>query len=198
MTPSSLDLRVVARFATAPIRLAAACRLIHRSLTGPKARRREPDEEVLKDAWEALEASWSEFEAFKHEVGPEVLGAIEWSELERYCDGWSIFMFECESPVAQVLSEGPHADFGRSSGHAVIREALDQRLAALEMIASTSAHFVDDQGRTSSAASLSLVKVRRLYAIADAKVRRVCSQRRSLSSLAFSRPPNSQDSLLSS
>ena len=43
-----------------------ACRLIHRALTGPVAKRRNTvNPEHVKEAWEALEACWEEFESIR-------------------------------------------------------------------------------------------------------------------------------------
>jgi hypothetical protein len=76
----------VAKLATAPINLAVsgqisdfepscsdtalpqlACRLINKALTGPSAKRRQfvnPD--LVKNAWEALERCWEEFESLRY------------------------------------------------------------------------------------------------------------------------------------
>jgi hypothetical protein len=54
------------RFATAPLRLANACRLVHSAVTGPKARASSKiDGRKLEAAWEALQTSWEEFESLR-------------------------------------------------------------------------------------------------------------------------------------
>lgn len=44
-----------------------ACRLINRALTGPTAKRRDAvNAEHVKEAWEALEGCWEEFESIRN------------------------------------------------------------------------------------------------------------------------------------
>ncbi|KAG7531622.1 hypothetical protein FFLO_04206 [Filobasidium floriforme] len=104
----SSAIKSVAKLATAPIRLAVACRLIHKALTGPKARKRERvDKRLMNDAWEALESCWEEFEAIRAEPPGTFL---QKDDIIRFADGWRIFMFEA---------------------HNVIRESLEHRCAHL-------------------------------------------------------------------
>ena len=79
---SSASFGTAAKFATAPINLAVsassqcvasqidgqlACRLINKALTGPAARRRRVvNGESVKNAWEALERCWEEFETLRY------------------------------------------------------------------------------------------------------------------------------------
>ncbi|TBU32375.1 hypothetical protein BD309DRAFT_879221 [Dichomitus squalens] len=96
------------RFATIPIRIASVCREVHAALTGPKARQREEiDEESLQDAWDRLERCWRDLDGLR-QFGP--YGIVQIEDIERFIDGWQIFLFE---------------------SHNVIREALKQRLVAL-------------------------------------------------------------------
>lgn len=98
LTPSPNGYHLAARYATAPIRLAQACRLIHQALTGPKARRKDRvDSGLLKQAWESLESCWEEFHHFRSEGGEgDELGSLKTRDMVRFCDGWQIFMYECE------------------------------------------------------------------------------------------------------
>ncbi|CCM06228.1 uncharacterized protein FIBRA_08474 [Fibroporia radiculosa] len=95
------------RYATVPIRIASVCRDIHAVLTGPKARQsHELDEDKLHDAWETLDQCWKSFDGLR-QYGTD--GFVQVEDVERYIDGWQIFIFEC---------------------HNVIREALKQRLVS--------------------------------------------------------------------
>ncbi|KAI8998747.1 hypothetical protein BD414DRAFT_408105 [Trametes punicea] len=110
------------RFATIPIRIASVCRDVHAALTGPKARQRdELDENKLQKAWDTLERCWGELDSLRH-LG--TCGIIQPEDVERFIDGWQIFLFE---------------------SHNVIREALKQRLVALPVQETT---FVAESGRS--------------------------------------------------
>ncbi|CDO70783.1 hypothetical protein BN946_scf184798.g98 [Trametes cinnabarina] len=110
------------RFATIPIRIASLCRDVHAALTGPKARQRdELDENKLQEAWETLEHCWGELDSLR-QLG--TCGIVQPEDVERFIDGWQIFLFE---------------------SHNVIREALKQRLVALP-VQETS--FVAESGRS--------------------------------------------------
>lgn len=86
LVPRSMAYKRTARFATAPIRLALACRLIHKALTGPKARRRETvDKQQMNEAWEALENCWNEFGEIGKEEPPSYL---QREDVVRFSDGW--------------------------------------------------------------------------------------------------------------
>lgn len=87
MTKPSASYRAAAKLATAPVRLAIACRLIHRALTGPRARKKERVEaSLLHEAWEALERCWEEFEAIRW--GGTTTSNVNEEELIRFADGW--------------------------------------------------------------------------------------------------------------
>lgn len=76
------------RFATVPIRIAAACRKVHAALTGRKARERlDVDEEKLRMAWEALERSWEELEDLRSDGAA---GMLKPEDLERFINGWQV------------------------------------------------------------------------------------------------------------
>ncbi|KAI0748006.1 hypothetical protein C8Q80DRAFT_1336908 [Daedaleopsis nitida] len=96
------------RFATIPIRIASVCRDVHAVLTGPKARQRDDiDEDSLQDAWDMLERCWRDLEGLRQFGAYDI---VQMEDVERFIDGWQIFLFE---------------------SHNVIREALKQRLVAL-------------------------------------------------------------------
>jgi len=91
LAPSQLNLSYSRRWALAPLRLASACRLVNSALTGPKARERQNiDEAKLKDAWEAIETSWEEFESLR-QLG--LLGILTEEEANRFVDGWKVHFY---------------------------------------------------------------------------------------------------------
>ncbi|GBE82350.1 hypothetical protein SCP_0407340 [Sparassis crispa] len=93
------------RYATIPIRIASACRQLHSALTGPKARQRNNvDEDKLQSVWQTLDQCWKDFDGLR-QFG--TAGFVQSEDVERFIDGWQVFIFEC---------------------HNVIREALKQRL----------------------------------------------------------------------
>ncbi|OCH95495.1 hypothetical protein OBBRIDRAFT_788050 [Obba rivulosa] len=95
------------RYATIPIRIASVCRQVHAALTGPKARQsHDIDEDRLHDAWDVLDQCWKDFDGLRQFGTSPVVQA---EDVERFIDGWQIFVFEC---------------------HNVIREALKQRLVS--------------------------------------------------------------------
>lgn len=102
LVPRNRRYQSAARFATAPIRLAMACRLIHKALTGPKARRREQvSKSAMYTAWEALEQCWLEFDAIAlAEPNPP----LQREDIVRFSDGWKIFMFEAHNICREMLA----------------------------------------------------------------------------------------------
>ncbi|OXM82077.1 hypothetical protein C364_00184 [Cryptococcus neoformans Bt63] len=98
----SVSFRISTKFATAPINLALACRKINKALTGPKAKRRTAvNVDLVKQAWEALERCWEEFDELL-KVGPNhkyILG----EEVARFADGWKIFLFEAQNVIYNNL-----------------------------------------------------------------------------------------------
>ncbi|KAI0957620.1 hypothetical protein AcW1_005952 [Taiwanofungus camphoratus] len=104
---SSANYAFAFRYATIPIRIASVCRQVHSALTGPRARQsHEVDEEKLHDAWDTLDRCWKQFDELR-QFGTD--GFVQAEDIDRFIDGWQIFVFEC---------------------HNVIREALKQRLVA--------------------------------------------------------------------
>jgi hypothetical protein len=151
LIPSHNSFDAVARYATAPIRLAQACRLIHRALTGPKARRNERvNGEHLKSAWEALEACFEEFQEFRVDEADMESGILKKRDIERFCDGWQCFLFEC---------------------HSVIREALSDRITQLEQVVETGRlqAIAPETDTVRIASADNLLALRRLHAIAESK-----------------------------
>jgi hypothetical protein len=106
-----------------------ACRLIHKALTGAKARRSERvDRRLLNDAWEALEESWIEFEGIKA-FSPDPLTRQD--DVVRFADGWVSVL--SDQSCNQVLSLTPTFKKRIFAFHAhnVIRESLEHRAHVL-------------------------------------------------------------------
>lgn len=67
------------------VRYQIACRLVHKALTGARARRSEKVDRIrLNAAWEALEESWVEFDGIRR-FSP---GHIQDENIIRFADGW--------------------------------------------------------------------------------------------------------------
>ncbi|KAG9049257.1 hypothetical protein FS837_010793 [Tulasnella sp. UAMH 9824] len=91
------------QFATAPIRLSAACRMVNATLTGPKADRAERvDRTAMDRVWTALAACWEEFEGLRSLGGTS---AMQNEETDRFISGWQIFIFEALNVVRERLQE---------------------------------------------------------------------------------------------
>ncbi|KIO27129.1 hypothetical protein M407DRAFT_233617 [Tulasnella calospora MUT 4182] len=91
------------QFATAPIRLSAACRLVNATLTGPKADRAETVDRLAMDrVWTALAACWDEFENLRSLGGT---AAMQNEETDRFISGWQIFIFEALNVVRERLQD---------------------------------------------------------------------------------------------
>ena len=127
------------KFATAPIHLALACRLINRALTGPSARRKpQVNARHVKEAWEALERSWEEFEALKSEPLSEQIYKTS-EDVVRFADGWKIFLFEAQSVISRVLNERLELALQRLAGLQITDGALPDEDAEVVQLR----HLVD-------------------------------------------------------
>ncbi|WVQ99298.1 hypothetical protein IAU59_006430 [Kwoniella sp. CBS 9459] len=143
----SAAFRISSQFATAPINLALACRKINKALTGPAAKRRTGvNADLVKEAWEALERCWEDFDQLKYTAGSGPSYA-QGDEVIRFADGWKIFLFEAQN---------------------VIRTNLEDRLAKLSA-AQTSAFITDSNPSTPEAMHNDLVGVQHLLDIARSK-----------------------------
>nr|ODN88362.1 hypothetical protein L203_02975 [Cryptococcus depauperatus CBS 7841] len=110
----SAAFRISSQFATAPINLALACRKINKALTGPAARRRTAiDADLVKDAWEALEKCWEDFDELLSSILVDKPSAIYGDEISRFADGWKIFLFEAQNVIRNNLE----ARFNRLSNN---------------------------------------------------------------------------------
>jgi hypothetical protein len=76
------------QYATAPIRLASACRKVHAALTGPKARAaKRLDGAKLEDTWESLTLCWEEFESLRPIQRSD---HVTHEDTMRFVDGWQV------------------------------------------------------------------------------------------------------------
>jgi len=90
------------QYATAPIRLASACRKVHAALTGPKARAaKRLDGAKLEDTWEALALCWEEFESLRPIQRSD---HVTNEDTTRFVDGWQVSSnLDCPNGASVVL-----------------------------------------------------------------------------------------------
>lgn len=87
---------MVSQYAACPIKLASACRLVHRALTGSKARRTTTlNSADLEAAWTAIDSCWEEFDRLRLEAQTDA--QLRPDDLQAFCDSWMVFLFECAS-----------------------------------------------------------------------------------------------------
>lgn len=88
MQPSNVTYSLAFQYATAPIRLASACRKVHAALTGPKARAaKRLDGTKLEETWEALARCWEEFEGLRSIQRRDYINN---EDTVRFVDGWQV------------------------------------------------------------------------------------------------------------
>ncbi|WWC70299.1 uncharacterized protein I206_104249 [Kwoniella pini CBS 10737] len=146
----SAAFRISSKFATAPINLALACRKINKALTGPSAKRRTAvNGDLVKQAWEALERCWEEFDRLKSEASNTGPSFAQGEEAIRFADGWKIFLFEAQN---------------------VIRNNLEDRVNKLsEAQAQITAYITESNPSTPEALHNDLVQLQHLLDIAKSK-----------------------------
>ena len=85
-----------------PLAIAAICRRIHSTLTGPKALRRAEEHGVvdahgMRDIWHDLDRCWGELEARRRSVqaqDPNDAGAADRGmEVDQYVSAWQVRLF---------------------------------------------------------------------------------------------------------
>jgi hypothetical protein len=59
---------------------------------------------AVKQAWEALESCWEEFESLRH-VSTSYTPYASEDEVIRFSDGWKIFLFEAQNVILTSLEE---------------------------------------------------------------------------------------------
>ncbi|WVW83759.1 hypothetical protein I302_105780 [Kwoniella bestiolae CBS 10118] len=144
----SAAFRLSSRFATAPINLALACRKINKALTGPAAKRRTAvNGDLVKQAWEALERCWEDFDQLKYEASSSGPSFAQGDEVIRFADGWKIFLFEAQN---------------------VIRNNLEDRISKLAQ-AQTTAFITESNPSTPEAMHNDLVNAQHLLDISKSK-----------------------------
>lgn len=86
--PTNMTYSLAFQYATAPIRLASACRKVHAALTGPKARAaKRLDGKKLEETWEALALCWEEFEGLR---SIQRTDHVSTEDTTRFVDGWQV------------------------------------------------------------------------------------------------------------
>ncbi|KAJ9097370.1 hypothetical protein QFC19_006839 [Naganishia cerealis] len=98
--------------------------LVHKALTGAKARRRERvDRKLLNDAWEALEESWIEFDNMKT-FSPGPLSRPD--DVIKFADGWVSYGINLQERLSAHFESDIQKIF-MFEAHNVIRESLEHR-----------------------------------------------------------------------
>ena len=88
MSRASVSFEFWYRYSAPALELASACRRVHASLTGPKARQQnDVDEESVSQVWVTLDKAWSDFENLRH-LGTG--GIVHEEDVERYIHGWQV------------------------------------------------------------------------------------------------------------
>lgn len=99
-SPEAFALQVAFRFSKTPLRVSAACRMVHACLTGPRARQRpEINGENLQRAWESLDAAWDELDSLLHS---NTGGLMQPDDVEVFANGWQVSrLVICHWPFAR-------------------------------------------------------------------------------------------------
>jgi hypothetical protein len=106
-----------------------ACRLIHKALTGAKARRSEHvDRHLLHAAWDILDQTWSEFDAMKAFIpGP----FTRREDIVRFADGWVSLQ---EARFGRNKADSQYIPLQKVfmfEAYNVVRESLEHRMQIL-------------------------------------------------------------------
>ena len=117
---AALTYLVTSQYFSLALDVAQVCRVIHSTLTGPRARRQIESgvaihKEALVEIWDNLERCWDNFETLRH--NPSGVGAaggdlIRGEDVERFVSGWQVFIFQCFNTIRRALSsptENSHA-----------------------------------------------------------------------------------------
>ncbi|THH20358.1 hypothetical protein EW146_g982 [Bondarzewia mesenterica] len=119
------------RYAEIPLELASACRKVHLALTGPRARQQDDlDEKCLFEAWSILDKSWKDFEDLR-KLG--TAGIVQAEEIDRYINGWQIFIFECLNVIRDALKQ-----------HVVVHSEQGEDAESSQAGSSTSNHVASE------------------------------------------------------
>ncbi|KAI0705833.1 hypothetical protein BC835DRAFT_1445328 [Cytidiella melzeri] len=86
-----------------PVRISSICRTIHAVLTGPLARPSDHvKEELLEKVWVGLDKCWTDLDSLRGADAGEILDS---EDLDRFVNGWQIFIFECENVIRESLQK---------------------------------------------------------------------------------------------
>ncbi|KAF8558445.1 hypothetical protein OG21DRAFT_1504182 [Imleria badia] len=109
---ATLAYLVTTQYFSLALAMSRACRAIHSTLTGPRARQRiESGGAIRKEAvieiWDELERCWDNFETLRR--SPSGVGAtggdlIRGEDVERFVSGWQVFIFGCLNVIREALS----------------------------------------------------------------------------------------------
>jgi len=104
-SPRFQEYATVYQFFSIPLKLSAACRMVHGALTGPAAKRRKiVDEHHLQTAWSILDKAWHEIDQVRS-LSMQGAATMPQDEVERYIASWQIFIFECNNIIREALKQ---------------------------------------------------------------------------------------------
>ncbi|KAG9318282.1 hypothetical protein JVU11DRAFT_366 [Chiua virens] len=117
---AALAYLVASQYFALAMAVSQACRAIHLTLTGTRARRQIASglgipKAAVKEIWDNLESSWDNFETLRR--SPSGVGAaggdlIRGEDVERFVSGWQVFIFGCLNVIREALpspTENCHA-----------------------------------------------------------------------------------------
>ncbi|KAG6379104.1 hypothetical protein JVT61DRAFT_11540 [Boletus reticuloceps] len=105
---AALAYLVTTQYFSLALAVSKACRAIHSTLTGPRARRQTDAirGESVTAIWDALERCWDNFETLRRNasgVGAAGGDLIRGEDVERFVSGWQIFIFGCLNTIREAL-----------------------------------------------------------------------------------------------
>ncbi|KAG8217340.1 hypothetical protein J3R82DRAFT_5435 [Butyriboletus roseoflavus] len=108
---AALAYMVTTQYFSLALAVSQACRAIHYTLTGPRARRRAESgiairKEAVSEIWDNLEHCWDNFETLRR--NPSGVGAaggdlMRGEDVERFVSGWQIFIFGSLNVIREAL-----------------------------------------------------------------------------------------------
>lgn len=127
---------VTTQYFSLALAVSHACRAIHSTLTGPRARRRTGSgiavpREAVREIWDSLERCWDNFETLRR--NPSGVGAtggdiIRGEDVERFVSGWQIFIFGCLNIIREAIPDPTENNHATSASQAA---AVSLHLSAL-------------------------------------------------------------------
>jgi hypothetical protein len=104
-SPRFQEYATIYQFFSVPLKLSAACRMVHSALTGPMAKQRKiVDENQLQTAWSILDKAWHDIDHVRS-LCVQGTASVSQDEVERFIASWQIFIFECNNIIREALKQ---------------------------------------------------------------------------------------------